>query len=226
MNNNLQTRNLLLLSGGLILLMLSGSAWAWNQLPADAQIPLHWNAAGEVDRWGGKLEGLFLLPAITAGLALLLAVVPRIDPRRSNLAQSQKAYGAVWIGTILLMVVIHGFTIATAMGSTVNIARVVPIAVGALFVVIGNYMGKIRSNFHFGIRTPWTLSSELSWNKTHRLGGRLFMVLGLLLIVVGLVGGSGQWLLPVLLGGVGLVTVIPFAYSYVVWKNDPDVQVG
>ena len=220
----LNTRNNIVISTIIVLLMLAASAWAWTQLPAGSQIPMHWNAAGEVDRWGNKLEGLFMLPAITAGLIALLAIVPRIDPRRSNLAQSQKAYGAVWIGTILLMAAIHAATLASAFGRDVDITLIVPFAMGLLFMVIGNYMGKIRSNFHFGIRTPWTLSSELAWNKTHRLGGRLFMLFGFLMVLSGFIGQSGGWRLPFLLGGVTLTAIIPIGYSYFVWKSDPDAE--
>ena len=88
-------------------------------------------------------------------------------------------------------------------------------------MIIGNVLGKVRSNFVFGVRTPWTLSSDLAWNKTHRLVGRLFVLLGLAMIVVGLVGGTTAFFV-LLLGGIGVVLFVAFAYSYRVWKSDPD----
>ena len=90
---------------------------------------------------------------------------------------------------------------------------------GALFMVIGNYLGKVRSNFIFGIRTPWTLSSEDAWDKTHRLGGWLFFVTGLLIFLSGLFSENG-WIFVMLLGGFFLAIIFLFGYSYWIWKQD------
>jgi len=134
--------------------MLAVSAYAWFQLPAGAQIPAHWNAAGEVDRYAGKIEGLLFLPAISVGLFLLLALIPKIEPRKLNMQQSAKAYTAVAVIAGLIMMLIHVMTVATALGFKVAFAAVLTAAVGLLFIVMGNVMGKIRSNFMFGVRTP------------------------------------------------------------------------
>ena len=110
--------------------------------------------------------------------------------------------------------------VLAAVGSPLDVNLVLSVATGLLFIVIGNVLGKVRSNFMFGVRTPWTLSSDLSWNKTHRLVGRLFVLLGLATIVVGVVGGTTAFVV-VLLGGIGVVLVVAFVYSYQVWKSDP-----
>ena len=103
---------------------------------------------------------------------------------------------------------------------TFDISRVVLIGIGALFIVIGNYLPKVRPNYLMGIRTPWTLTSDLSWQKTHRLGGRLFVLEGLVLIVLGLIAVAA-WLGVLIVAGIAIMLVVVFAYSYRVWKADP-----
>jgi uncharacterized membrane protein len=214
-------RPMLIYSFVVVGLMLALSAWAWTQLPADASIPIHWGVDGQPNGFAPKPIGLFLVPGITALITALFAVIPRIEPRRANLERSGTAYRATWVGVVTLMGVVHAAAIAAALGAEFDISRVVLIGVGALFVVIGNYLPKVQSNFLMGIRTPWTLTSDLSWQKTHRLGGRLFVLEGLVLIVLGLIGASPQWLGVLIVAGIAILLVVVFAYSYRVWKADP-----
>lgn len=206
-----------------VILMLLFSVYAWKNVPEGQKIPVHWGVDGQPDRYGTKLEGFFLMPAICLGLVGLFCGIPYIEPRQFNLAASRKAYTTIIVSCLLFMAVIHGVTILAAFGKKVEMNIIVPIGLGLLFLVIGNFMGKIRSNFFCGIRTPWTLSSELSWNKTHRLGGKLFMGLGLLLMFTPFFARDNfpVWLI---LGGVIGMIVIVFVYSYLVWKNDPNKQ--
>lgn len=216
-------RNYLIFSAIVAVLMFALSAWAWGQIPADAQIPVHWGINGQPDRYGGKFEGLLLMPIIVTAVAALLAVVPRIDPRGENIKRSSKAYGALWIAIMLFFLFLHGSLIFSTLGRDVPIDMIVPGGVGLLFIIIGNYMGKVRRNYMFGIRTPWTLASDLSWNKTHRLGGRLFILLGLLMISTALFT-TGAVTFGIMFAGIIGLLITVFAYSYTVWKQDPDAQ--
>jgi len=119
--------------------------------------------------YASKFWTLVGLPLLVAAVAAILALVPSFEPRARNLAMSGKAYVIAWIGGLALIALAYVALVLNATGHPVRIQVVVPLMVGALFVVMGNYLGKTRSNFFFGIRTPWTLSSELSWGKTHRL---------------------------------------------------------
>jgi uncharacterized membrane protein len=197
------------------------SAWAWTQLPADAQVPIHWDIDGEPNGFASKTVGLLLLPLITAGVAALFWVIPSIEPRRANILRSAKAYTAIWIGVVLLLAVVDLVAVAAAMGSGLNVSTIVPIGVGALFIVIGNYLPKVRPNYMVGIRTPWTLTSDLSWDRTHRIGGRLFVVEGIVFILFGFLRPPREVLIVGLLGGIAVMLVFLFAYSYRVWKSDP-----
>jgi len=204
-----------------LLVATTGAAWwVWRQLPADARVPMHWNAAGEIDGYGSRAS-LFLLPGTILLLTLLFAGLPYIEPRRGNLLRSSRAYGALWIAVVAFLALIHGASLAAALGRPAPMDKLATGGVGAVFLILGNYLGKVRSNYFFGVRTPWTLSSELSWNKTHRLAGRLFVVLGMATMIAALAGPSG---LPLTIGwliSLGAATLIPVVYSYFVWRSDP-----
>ena len=202
--------------------MLLLSAWAWLQLPADAQVPIHWGPDGQVDGWADKTVGLLLLPLMTMGVAALFWVIPVVEPRRANIEKSGKAYAAIWVGVVLMLAAIDLVAVAAALGAELDMTLIVFVATGALFVVIGNYLPKVRSNYMMGIRTPWTLTSDVSWTKTHRVGGRLFVLEGIVFILLGLLRPAPEVLVAVLLGGIVVMLAFVFAYSYQVWKADPE----
>lgn len=206
--------------GLMIVLMLAVSAWAWTQLPADARLPIHWNASGQVDGYGGRFAALFIMPIMAAVVAATLLILPLFDPRKPNLARSSKAYAAACIAIMGFLLCLHLAVVAAAFGKPVRVPMVANFVSGVMFIVLGNYMAKVRSNFIFGIRTPWTLSSELSWHRTHRLGARLFILLGLG-VIVSAVTMSDAVTIGILVGGLLLATLVVSVYSYVVWKNDP-----
>jgi len=214
-------RSLVIFSAVVVGAMLLLSAWAWTQLPADARVPVHWGPDGQVDGYADKTIGLFLLPLVTAGVAALMWVIPVIEPRRANFEKSGKPYTAIWIGVVLLLAAVDVVAVAAAMGSQVDMTLVAFVATGTLFIVIGNYLPKARSNYMMGIRTPWTLTSELSWTRTHRLGGRLFVLEGIAFILLGLLRPGPEIMFAVLMGGIVILLVFTFVYSYLVWKSDP-----
>lgn len=217
----MSVRPLLITGGAAVAVMLAASLLAWGAIPDDARIPIHWNLAGEVDGYAPKAIGLLATPALAVALTGVLAAIPAIDPRRENLARSGPAYVTITSAAILLVAGIHLAIVWAALGNTLDIARVVGIGVGVLFVVIGNFLGKTRSNWFMGIRTPWTLSSELSWTKTHRLAGRLFALVGVLAILVAVVGVP-ELMLAIVLGGSLVLVAVVVAYSYLVWRDDPE----
>ena len=216
-------RMTLVVSGAVVAAMLVASGLAWGAVPE--QLPVHWGFNGQPDRYGGRVEGLLLLPAITVVVALVLWAAPFIDPRRANLLKSEGAYAAVGLAIVFLLGVLHFAIIASAIGYPISMGAVMGICVGALFVVIGLAMRRVRSNFIFGVRTPWTLSSERSWERTHLLAGRLFVAAGVATMVSGPVAlATGLEWLPVttlLVGALG-TSVVSIGYSYVVWRADPN----
>ena len=220
---NPSTKTMLLVSGAIVLIMFAISAFVWTRIPAGEPVCTHWNAAGECDDYGSKFVGILLMPIITVGLAGLFALIPRIEPRAAHMAQSSKAYAVVWTTLLLTFLALHAILMLDILGYDAGIDTYMPILMGVTFILIGGSLGHIRSNHFFGIRTPWTLSSELSWDKTHKLGGRLFMILGLIFMVSPLVVTGEAWVYG-LMGGILVSVVVLAAYSYVIWKSAPDAR--
>jgi uncharacterized membrane protein len=187
---------------------------------APERFPMHWNLHGEIDRYGGRFEGLFALPLMALGVYLLLRFLPRLDPGRANYANFVPAWATLQVAVIVLLAGVYGIVQASARGTAIEVRTVMPLAIGALFVVLGNVLGKLRPNWFFGIRTPWTLSSAESWNRTHRLGGWVFILLGLLTMGTALVAPGRS--IRIMAGLILFATLGLAAYSYVVWRRDPD----
>lgn len=202
----------------LLVAMFAASALAWDR--AKLPIPTHWNIRGEVDGYGGRFEGLLLVPLLATGMYVLLLALPRLDPARANYASFAGPYRVMRAALAIMLAGLHALLVATALGYEVDTGRWVPVGIGLLFVVLGNVMGKVRPNYFVGIRTPWTLSSARSWEKTHRAGGRVFVVGGAALALAALIG------IPSVLAGVGAFAAIAvvwlFAYSWWEWRADPD----
>jgi uncharacterized membrane protein len=205
-------KSALIISSTIILGMLALSLWTWANIP-DQPIPIHFGIDGQPDSYGNKFEGLMILPLVAIACNFLFVFLPRIEPRPENLLRSGKAYSAIWIATISLLAVTHGSAITVVLGQSATLPMIVEVALGGLLMVMGNYMAKIRSNFFFGIRTPWTLASEKSWHKSHRLGGWLLFGLGLVSTAVAITGNSALFLWLVLSGTSG-ITLTLMVYSY------------
>jgi uncharacterized membrane protein len=215
----------LLISLILILAMLAASAEAWQLLPAGAQIAVHWDIAGRPNGFAGKPFALLFAPALAAGLCAVLALIPHLEPRRINLAASAKFYRAAWLATIGIVAVAHASVLAAALHARFDVRAVVAGAVAVMLIVLGNYTSKSRSNFFAGVRTPWTLSSEYSWEHSNRLGGRLLMMSGAATLAALLVLGARLATI-ILIGAVAASATAAVVMSYVYWARDPNRQQG
>lgn len=205
-----------------ILLVLA--AWGWMATPEDTQIPVHFAADGSVNRYGSRFEAFLLMPVMAMVLSGLFALAPLIDPRGGNLRRSRPFVLVSWAGTIWMLALAQGVvTVAVTgiVGEAGWIPRLGGVATAILLVVTGNVLGKARPNWFFGLRTPWTLSSDRAWDRTHLWGGRLF-------VLAGLAGGGAVLLLPgeagfaVLVAGALAAVFVPLVLSYFVWRADPD----
>lgn len=200
---------------------LAYALWGVSRVPAGELVPTHWNAAGEIDDWGSRWM-LLMGPGMQLFMLVLMPVIARVEPRRQHMAMSFGPLRTVLVALSALFAGITVLTVRAALGEEVDAGRWMVIGMGAMFIVLGNLMGKIRSTFTFGIRTPWTLSSEVSWVKTHRLTGIIWTALGLIVVVLGLVGIAGTIMLWIFMSGVLGSVVFAFVYSYVIWKVDPN----
>ena len=200
----------LILTTIVMLLPILAGLILWNQLPE--QMPTHWNAAGEVDGWSGKAFAVFVLPLIMVAAQWLCMLGTAADPKKNN--HSEKVLHLVlWI-VPALSVVLHAVTYATALGHSVPMEVVMPILIGLIFTIIGNYMPKCKQNYTIGIKIPWTLDNEENWNRTHRFAGWLWTFCGIGIICTGFFGGFWVFL-PITL----LMVLAPIIYSYVLHRK-------
>lgn len=207
-------------------------AWIWMQgaIPADvAELPVHWGINGP-DRFAPRNTALLYLLAMPgAGIAtgIVLAVAPFIDPFRDNIRKSSRAFLTAWIGVqAMLALVAIGVAVMTvqhvAGGEGRNeFVRFIMAGVGVLFIFLGDAMPKTRPNFFVGVRTPWTLTSDLAWQKTHRLAGWLFVLVGFWAIIAAFTLNGVALAIAVACPAM-IVAAISAVYSWTVWKNDPD----
>ncbi len=189
----------------------------WNQLPE--QMASHWNVNDEVDGTMPKFWGVFLMPLITLGMLVLFLVLPGIDPLKANVAQFRESFNLFILLIVAFMLYVHGLTLAWSLGyQDFKMSAAMLPFMGVLFIAVGWMLKKAKRNFFIGIRTPWTLSSDTVWDKTHQLGSILFMASGALAIVGGFFGGmTAFWLMFVPLIGSSLFLV---AYSYALYRGE------
>lgn len=200
----------------IVLAAFAVSAIVYPQLPA--RVPTHWNAAGQPNGYSGRFWGAWLIPLVLVGMWAVIWILPRIDPRGANYAKFQPAFEAIIIALMLFLAALHIIALRAALGYPAHMERIVPLGVGILLVVIGNLLPRARPNWFVGIRTPWTLSSDRVWEKTHRLGGKLFVAGGLIIIVAGIL--VSQWAHIVLIVVMLAITLGVMVYSYMEWKRE------
>jgi uncharacterized membrane protein len=189
-------------------------------LPADLQLPIHWGIAGTPDRYAGKWFALLFPPALVLGAGLLFYALPALEPRKEGLARSQGLYLWGWASVLLVCVAIEIALAATALGWRLAIDSLIMGAVGLMLVIIGNQLGKSRSMYMVGIRTPWTLASEEVWIKTHRLGGKLMIAAGLATLAAGLLPLPGTGRPVMVIGAIAVAAVVPIVYSFLLWRRE------
>ena len=200
----------------LIILAVAASFYFYANFPE--QVATHWNFAGEPDSYSSKAFGAFFFPGLIIGLYLLFLVLPKIDPKKDRYLEFAKTYHIFKGILIFFFVAIYFIASLAGIGYDVNMNLVMPLIVGFLFILLGNYMGKIKPNWFMGIRTPWTLSSETVWNKTHRLGGKMFMIVGLLFMLSSFFTNNilATWIIVLVV----IMVIITFVYSYILYKNE------
>jgi uncharacterized membrane protein len=194
------------------------SVWAYPQLPA--VVATHFDLRGTPNGWSSRLVAAVLVPALGIVVALVFTALPHIDPRRANYAKFGPTYWTIANAVLVFVAAIHVLMLGKALGWPININRVASLGVGGLFVLLGNLMTRIRPNWFVGIRTPWTLSSDTVWRKTHRFGGIAFVIAGLCIAATALL--ASPWALYGAAGVVGAAVLGSVVYSYVVWKGEQD----
>lgn len=192
-----------------------------------AQVPAHFDAAGNVNGYLPKLVNAILLPGIGMLLFFILRLALQIGPRlgyQNQRRTNSQVIDLILVGMLLFVLVIQLLITAYALGAHVDVSLVVLLAVSVLLMFVGNFLGKVRRNFWVGIRTPWTITSDVVWERTHRLGGWLFVLVGLLGTISAFIPPLRIWglFVPLLLVLVFLVGYSYYAYQhYTVEGREP-----
>lgn len=198
---------------------LAAGALAWPELPATMDV--HWNAAGEADGTAPKAVGVLLIPGLSVALMAVFGLLPRIDPLGENVADFRRHYDTFAVLLVTFLTGVHGVVLAVNLGVDVPTTPVVLVATGGVLAYVGVLLGHAEPNWFVGVRTPWTLSSERVWRRTHDLGGPLFVVAGVVLALAGI----GAWaletpvLLTVAIGYVLLTAAVTVGYSYYCYRT-------
>lgn len=211
---------------GLVALLVAilFSAWAYPRLPAE--VVTHWGVGGEPNGWSSPVAACLVAPGMGLLLAALFAVIPRIDPRRDSWARHGQTFYLLANVILALVAAMQVLLLGQALGWGLPIPRLMVVAVGGLFILLGLMMPSMQPNWFMGIRTPWTLSSDTVWRKTHLMGRKCFVFAGLLLISTSLF--SSQVAFGVIMVAVGAAVFTPVVYSWVAWKAEgsPAFQAG
>jgi len=200
----------------IILLSFIVGICAYQNIQGDI-IASHWNSEGNVNGYMSKFWGIFLVPLMSVGLYLLFLLIPRIDPLKKNIQKFRKEYDLFILIFILFLFLVFVLTILTNLGYGFNMVFVIMPAIGLLFFYLGIIMKKLKRNWFIGIRTPWTLSSDIVWDKTHKLGSVLFKIMGVIFFLGILF--PPKYLIWFILVPVFIIVIWLFLYSYLEYQK-------
>ena len=190
----------------------------WHGLPE--RIPTHWNARGEVNGYSSRPLGAFLVPSIALVIWLLLPLLRKLDPRNANYERFDETFFLIVNFMILFMALMHGLMLGAALGWGVDMSRATLALIGFLFIVLGNFLPRIRSNWWMGVRTPWTLENERVWKETHRLAGWTFVAGGTVSVLSMFLPAPLRF--PVGFAALMCGGFVPVVWSYVLWRRYRD----
>ena len=195
----------LIFSSLVLLIPVIAGLLLWKQLPDP--MPMHWNINGEIDGWSSKAFSVFGLPAIMLAVQWVCLFACLADPKRRKYNPKMLKF-CLWICPAIGLI-LSGMVYPAALGYSIPIEVVMPLLVGAMFVFVGNLLPKCPQTYTMGIKLPWTLASEENWNATHRFGGKLWVIGGIVTMLTAIIGSF--WILIAVLI---LMVLLPTLYSY------------
>lgn len=212
----MMSRNHYLLMIGMILAGVAFGGAFYGSMPDPA--PTHWNLKGEIDGYGPRWVAAFLIPIIATGLMALLAGLPLVGPFRENFERFRVTYGRICVAVMTLFLALHVVFVLAASGRQMAMGPSLSIILGLMLAVLGNYMGKVRRNFYVGIRTPWTLANEVVWERTHRVGSKIMVAVGLVIAAAGFFTGDLVCFV-VMVSSLGFLVVWSLFYSLMLYRR-------
>ncbi len=189
--------------------------YIWKDLPLE--VPMHWNIKGEIDRYGDKSE-LLLIPILLPLLTyLIFLIVPKIDPK-NKISKMGEKYHHIRMLLTIFMSILALFIIYAAKNQSFANPNYIVLTIGILYIFFGNYFKTIKANYFIGIRTPWTLENETVWKETHKLGGKMWFIGGIIVVISSLIlDKQSNFILFMII--TGIITIIPIVYSFLKFKK-------
>lgn len=205
-----QNKGTIILTSVIILIPILLGLILWNQFPD--QMPIHWNASGEIDSWGSKLFVVVLLPLFMLAIHWFCIIVTASDPKSKNISGISLQL-ILWICPVFSLLVV-GLVLATGIGLDISVEVVMPLVLGAMFLVIGNYLPKCKQNYTIGIKVSWALEDEANWNATHRFAGWVWTIGSIIIMATAFFGSF--WLV---ITTALIMAVAPLVYSYLYYRK-------
>lgn len=203
----------IILTSIIILLPILIGLILWGELPD--KLPTHWNAEGVVDGWSSKGFAVFGLPLFLFVVHWVCLLATNADPKKQN--HTDKIVGVVlWICPIVSITML-AFVYGTALGMEFKVDKIMLLLMGLMFVIIGNYLPKCKQNYTIGIKIPWTLNDEENWNKTHRMGGKLWVLAGVITMLC--IFLPANIMVVVFIVILFIAIMVPTVYSYILHRN-------
>ncbi|MBW0768624.1 MULTISPECIES: SdpI family protein [Staphylococcaceae] len=185
------------------------------------EIAMQYNDDGSVSWSINKFLGALIFMGIVTFIYVYYLILPILDPKKRNYKSFTSTYSLIVTTVLIIVYFAEILIIVSNIGITMKPDIVINLILALLFIVIGNYFQKLRTNWFIGLRTPWTLSNEKNWKKTHRFTGRIYIILGLIFIIFTFLSVPTNWLVLILL--VLFASVIPFIYSFIIYQRDNQV---
>ena len=207
----MKSKKTLIITSLICLLPMLVGALLYSRLPE--QVATHFDLQGNPDGWSSRAFAVFGLPGILLAVNLLIPFALQADPKHKNMSGALVNI-VIWTVPVVSLLC-SGLTLGRALGYDLRIEMVLPVFMGVLFILIGNYLPKTKQSYTMGIKLPWTLASEENWNRTHRLAGFLWVIGGAFFIVMSFIG----WSLIAFLIPLALMVLAPTVYSYLLYRK-------
>lgn len=198
----------------LIIVQFAAALYFYPSLPQS--MPTHWNVYGNIDSYMSKQYATWMFPLIGLFMLIIFKIVPSFDPKKKKYQLFSTEWQILQTVFIAFFAYVQAITFYAAYYPSLIIMRPMFIGLGILYILLGNYLSKIRQNYFIGIKVPWTLESEDNWNKTHRFASWTFVIAGIIVLVEAFFIWQAA---PVVFGSLMLGSFLPVLYSYLLFKN-------
>lgn len=204
------------IQAAIVALMFLAGIILYSYLPD--MLPMHWGFDGQPNNWWPKAYGVWLIPGLAVLFMILFPILQKLDPKSQNYENFAKSWAVIQTSILAMLAYMYGVTLFVTIYPAYNnlVGRLVVFGIGILFVILGNYMGKVRQNYFVGLRTPWTLNDPEVWQKSQRLAGWAFVLGGLISIIEAIIWIAVPY---VFFGIVILIVIIPTVYSFLLSKK-------